>query len=159
MTSDAEQIRQWYKLIRQNSTCVCGKRDGLPAEYGRVEFHHMNAGAKCDTLSNMAIKPLIPCLTYTVAPVSFALELMKVVPLAPERHKELHRADDKGDWPLLRHRFDFDHDPFYRAEVKAFRTMAMDLAPPAMLAKVQDGMFDLMETGHITFGQNGYALV
>lgn len=157
--SDAEQIHAWYKALKANSTCLAGKKAGYSVELGRVEFHHMNAGSKRDTLSSMAIKPLIPCLNYKITPVHFALEVMKVVPLAPERHKELHKAEEKGETHIIASRYDFDADPFYQREIKAFREMALDMAPAPLRAKVHDGMLDLLEAGKIVFGKQGYALV
>ncbi|GAB3719526.1 hypothetical protein GCM10027592_63130 [Spirosoma flavus] len=106
MNSDAQHIRGWYRAIKEASVCVTCQYEGLLANAGKVEFYHINASAKSDTLSNMAIRPTIMPLQYAVAPLTYAIELRKVAPMCPDHHRELHRAEDKGNQQTLRQKFD-----------------------------------------------------
>ena len=143
VTTEAELIRDWYKAIKMGATCVaCEWEQAREVKAGNVEFHHIDKSSKCDTLSNMAIKPMIPCLQYTVSPVKFALKLMKVAPLCPAHHKDLHRAEDRKDWPTLQHKYDLTGNPFYTTRIRTFRATSLDIAPPELVGEIYDGMLE-----------------
>jgi len=158
VTSDAELIREWYRTIKENSACITCQREGLPVEVGKVEFHHVDASSKSDTLSNMAIRPYILPMRYAVSPVTYAIELMKAAPICKSHHAELHGAEHKHDVNFLRDEFDFT-DTFYVKKVNDFRKQAIQLVPPALIDRINDGLVDILHDGRLAFTKNGVELI
>ncbi|WP_460640143.1 hypothetical protein [Larkinella harenae] len=148
MRTDAQLIKQWYKAFKENAECATCKHEGLVPQPGKVEFHHIDATSKRDCLSNMAYKPTWDWLEMNRQPVtaiSFAIETMKVMPLCPRHHRDLHRAEEMGEVEYLARKYDLLGDPFYQRELSAFRGNVLDTVPGALMPQISEGMLALME--------------
>lgn len=126
--TDPLALRDWYRCIKLQCVCPACLREGRAAEAGKVEFHHIDATTKEESISKLVYHNLVfpdPCTVTKVY-----IEFGKVLPLCPTHHKELHKAEEHGEVA-----FDLN-DEFYQNQRDAFNLIVTRTIPPTLRQQI-----------------------
>jgi hypothetical protein len=126
--NDPLAIRDWYKQVKQLCTCPACLREGIAAEAGNVEFHHIDPSTKEESISKIVFNNLV--FPDSCAATKVYVEFGKVIPLCKSHHKALHKAEERGELA-----FDLT-DQFYQNQRDAFKLIVTRTIPPTLRQQI-----------------------
>lgn len=118
------------KLSKTNVPCPICLKEGQQVKPGKVEFRHIDPQTKEESISKLVYGNLVFPDPYTA--IKVYVEFGKCVPLCKVHHKELHRAEERGDSATLSARFNLSEDEFYQNQIEAFKLLVSRTLPSSI---------------------------